>query len=93
MQNFPADIINQNGSQIYELVAFLSGKKPPGQAPKNLGSGKDANAKDTLKVLMTQYEELINFLKVTIGKRDTQHCNCFTRQISIILSHRGILTG
>ena len=64
MQNFPNDIINQNGSQIYELVAFLSGKKPPGQAPKNLGAGKDANAKDTLKVLMTQYEELINFLKV-----------------------------
>jgi hypothetical protein len=30
MQNFPQDIINQNGSQIYELVAFLSGKKPPG---------------------------------------------------------------
>jgi hypothetical protein len=30
MQNFPNDIINQNGSQIYELVAFLSGKKPPG---------------------------------------------------------------
>jgi hypothetical protein len=64
MQNFPNDIINQNGAQVYELVAFLSGKKPPGQAPKNLGAGKDANAKDTLKILMTQYEELINFLKV-----------------------------
>lgn len=32
--------------------------------PKNLGQGKDANAKDTLKILMTQYEELINFLKI-----------------------------
>jgi hypothetical protein len=30
MQNFPNDIINQNGSQIYELIAYLSGKKPPG---------------------------------------------------------------
>jgi hypothetical protein len=64
MQNFPADIIAQNGGQIFDLIAFLSGKKPPGQAPKNLGAGKDANAKDTLKILMTQYEELINFLKV-----------------------------
>ncbi len=64
MQNFPQDIINQNGTQIYELVAFLSGKKPPGQAPKSIGIGKDANVKDTLKVLVTQYEELINFLKV-----------------------------
>lgn len=64
MQNFPQDIINQNGSQIFELIGFLSGKKPPGQAPKSFGSGKDGNVKDQLKILITQYEELINFLKV-----------------------------
>lgn len=30
MQNFPNDIIAQNGNQVYELVAYLSGKRPPG---------------------------------------------------------------
>lgn len=52
MQSFPNDIITQNGAQIYELVGFLAGKKPPGQAPKNFMSAKDANVKDTLKILM-----------------------------------------
>lgn len=44
-----------------ELVAFLSGKKPPVQIPK---TANNQNAKDNLKLLMTQYEELINFLKI-----------------------------
>ena len=30
MSNFPNDIISQNGAQFYELVAYLSGKRPPG---------------------------------------------------------------
>ena len=47
---------------MFDLIAYLAGKRPPGQAPKNVVSG--ANAKDNLKVLLTQYEELINFLKV-----------------------------
>ena len=45
------DIINQNGSQIFELIGFLSGKKPPGQAPKSFGAGKDANAKDSARFI------------------------------------------
>lgn len=32
MQQFPQDVITQNGHQIFELIQYLSGKKPPGQA-------------------------------------------------------------
>lgn len=49
MQNFPTDIINQNGNQVYELIAYLSGKRPPGQAPKGVGGNNNNNAKDNLK--------------------------------------------
>jgi hypothetical protein len=31
MQAFPQDIITQNGAQMYELITYLSGKRPPGQ--------------------------------------------------------------
>lgn len=34
MQQFPMDVIMMNGSQIYDLVHYLSGKRPPGQASK-----------------------------------------------------------
>jgi hypothetical protein len=61
VQNFPSDIIQNNGTQVYELIQYLSGKKAPGQV-KSFGSGN--NKKDSLKLLQTQYEELINFLKV-----------------------------
>jgi hypothetical protein len=65
MQSFPQDVVMQNGSQIFDLIAFLSGKKAPGQAtPKQLTLAAHANAKDALKVILTQYEDLINFLKV-----------------------------
>lgn len=64
MQNFPADVVVQNGAPIFELITFLSGKKPPGQASKASLMGNQNNAKDVLKVQVNQYEELINFLKV-----------------------------
>ena len=32
MSQFPQDVIAQNGHQIYEVIAYLSGKRPPGQA-------------------------------------------------------------
>mmetsp|Transcript_27218 Transcript_27218/g.37062 ORF Transcript_27218/g.37062 Transcript_27218/m.37062 type:complete len:109 (+) Transcript_27218:2048-2374(+) len=64
MQNFPGDVVQQNGAQIFELITFLSGKKPPGQASKQQLTGNQSNAKDVLKVQVNQYEELINFLKV-----------------------------
>ena len=62
IQNFPLDIINENGQQIYDLILYLSGKKAPGNIKNqpNLVNNK----KDMLKSLVTQYEELINFLKV-----------------------------
>ena len=65
MQQFPQDVITQNGNQIFELIHYLSGKKPPGQATnKQLTMASTNNAKDYLKVLLTQYEELINHLKI-----------------------------
>lgn len=30
MQSFPQDIITQNGAQMYDLITYLSGKRPPG---------------------------------------------------------------
>jgi len=39
LASFPTDVINQHGQHIFDLVAYLSGKKPPGQASKqNLAS-------------------------------------------------------
>jgi hypothetical protein len=64
LQSYPADVINNNGTQIFELIQFLSGKKPPGQASKAALTAASANVKDYLKVIVQQYEDLINFLKV-----------------------------
>ena len=63
VQNFPQDLINENGAQVYELISYLSGKKAPGQI-KGGGGANAANKKDNLKALLQQYEELINYLKV-----------------------------
>jgi hypothetical protein len=30
VSSFPTDVINQNGQHIFDLVAYLSGKRPPG---------------------------------------------------------------
>jgi hypothetical protein len=46
-------------------VQFLSGKKAPGQATmKALAAATHNNAKDALRVILNQYEEVINYLKV-----------------------------
>jgi hypothetical protein len=50
MSNFPNDIINQNGFHVYELVSYLSGKRPPGQISQK--GAANANAKDNLKLLL-----------------------------------------
>jgi len=62
IQNYPLDMINSNGSQIYDMILYLSGKKAPGNIKNQTNSSM--NKKDALKNLITQYEELINFLKV-----------------------------
>jgi hypothetical protein len=54
MQSFPQDLIAQNGSQMYDLITYLSGKRPPGQASsKAIATANQTNAKDALKVLLT----------------------------------------
>jgi hypothetical protein len=62
IQNYPLDIINNSGGQIYDLILYLSGKKAPGNIKNQANTSM--NKKDSLKNLVTQYEELINFLKV-----------------------------
>jgi hypothetical protein len=64
LHSYPGDVINQNGAQIFELVQFLSGKKPPGQVSRAALTAASQNAKDFLKMVVQQYEDLINFLKV-----------------------------
>jgi hypothetical protein len=32
MQKFPEDVVSSHGAPIYDLIFYLSGKKPPGQA-------------------------------------------------------------
>jgi hypothetical protein len=34
MSQFPKDIVDANGHQIFDLIAYLSGKRPPCQAQK-----------------------------------------------------------
>ena len=62
IQSYPLDVINSSGSQVYDLILYLSGKKAPGNLENQPNNA--ANKKDALKSLFTQYEELINFLKV-----------------------------
>jgi hypothetical protein len=62
IQSFPLDIINNNGLQVYDLIHYLSGKKVSKDQGKGVASA--TNAKDALKNLVAQYEELINYLKV-----------------------------
>lgn len=62
IQSYPLDVINSSGSQVYDLILYLSGKKAPGNLANQPNNA--ANKKDALKSLVTQYEELINFLKV-----------------------------
>lgn len=50
--SFPTDVINQNGQHIFDLVAYLSGKRPPGQASKAALAANSQNAKDYIKVLV-----------------------------------------
>jgi hypothetical protein len=53
LQSFPTDVINQNGQHIFDLVTYLSGKRPPGQASKTALAANSQNAKDYIKVLTT----------------------------------------
>ena len=62
IQSYQLDVINNNGSQVYDLILYLFGKKAPGYLANH--SNNAANKKDAMKSLVTQYKDLINFLKV-----------------------------
>ena len=49
---------------MYDLIQYLSGKRPPGQASKQKLTENSQNAKEYITILKTQYEELINYLKI-----------------------------
>ena len=58
INRIPEDMIESNGSQIYEIITTLVGKSPPGQA-------KLANVtqREIVKKLVTQYDVLLKWLK------------------------------
>ena len=59
ISKYPADVIENNGSQIFELIAFLTGKTPPCKA--NLTNV--TNKSERIKLVWKQYDELIRILK------------------------------
>ena len=59
IQNFPKDVINNHGSQIFDLISYLTGKSFEFKVKILSNDKKSEKMKKTLK----QYEELIKFLK------------------------------
>jgi len=49
---------------VYELIFYLSGKRVTGGTVKPSQANSTQNKKDSLKSQITQYEDLLNFLKV-----------------------------
>lgn len=56
---YPADVIENNGGQIFELIAFLTGKVPPCKA----SLANVTNKTERIRVLWKQYDDLIRMLK------------------------------
>ena len=59
INKLPDDFVESHGAQLYELVFGLTGKYPPGQV-KNFA----VPAREVTRLLIEQYTELINYLKV-----------------------------
>jgi len=59
ISRFPHDIIECNGSQIYDLIQFLTGKTPAGKASLTLITKKA----EKIKALHKQYDDLLRVLK------------------------------
>jgi len=74
LENFPQDLITQNGRHVYEMIEFLSGRPVPKAKPD---AGKDTKTKETkeekanlkgkemqrIQQLVAQYEQLLNYVK------------------------------
>lgn len=61
ISKFPQDVIESNGSQLFELIAYLTGKAPTGKFNPNASFSKKL---DKVKALYQQYDEIIRSLKV-----------------------------
>ena len=59
IQNFPGDLIQNNGLHIFELINFLTGKTPGFKAKIDLSWKRS----EKVQALMRQYHELLKFLK------------------------------
>ena len=59
ISKFPQDLVESNGSQIYELIQFLTGKMPQGRVNLALITKKA----EKVKLLYKQYDDLIRVLK------------------------------
>jgi hypothetical protein len=74
LENFPQDLISQNGRHLYEMIEFLSGKAVPAAKGAKMDNtqtsfkgdkGGKQKSKEMARInaLMSQYETLLNFLK------------------------------
>lgn len=59
ISKFPSDVADNNGSQIFELIQFLTGKMPQCKASLNNVTKKS----ERIKLLWKQYDDLIRSLK------------------------------
>lgn len=67
IQSFPLDVINNNGSQLFELMTFLIGKS------LNFKAKIEDNMKrgEKIQLLLKQYDDLIKYLKENGGLLNT----------------------
>jgi hypothetical protein len=62
IQSFPDDVISSGGTQIFELIFFLTGKNLP-QKAKFDSNQKNMKKIDKMTILLKQYTDLIKYLK------------------------------
>ena len=60
IQNFPADIIQSNGSQVFELIQYLTGK---GGFSYKAKIDNNMKKNEKIDLLLEQYQSLIYDLK------------------------------
>ena len=58
----PANFVSGKGKPMVDIIESLSGKKVPGVMPKGL------KRREIIPALITQYEEMLKFLKVGLIK-------------------------
>merc|ERR1719399_485822 len=65
VENFPADLITQNGRQVYEMVECLAAKSIPKVKADAPGPSRGSKNPEMIRIghATEQYEEMLNFFK------------------------------